>query len=75
MWHFMDILHFCPLMVKDKKQKGSTSTGEMRLTLCRAVYCIWLFPLCSCMLLRTDSDFAEEVKRIQNDCHLQIISV
>lgn len=61
MWYFMDILHFCPFMVEDKKQKGPNSTGEIRLTLCRAVHCI-----CSCMALRMDSDFPEGVKRIQN---------
>lgn len=60
----MDTLHFCPFMVKNKK--GPTSTGKMILTLCRAVYCIWLFPLCSCMLLRTNSDFSEGLKRTQN---------
>lgn len=61
MWYFMDILHFCPFMVEDKKQKGPNSTGETRLTLCRAVHCI-----CSCMALRMDSDFPEGMKRIQN---------
>lgn len=63
MWHFMDILQFCPFMVEDKAERP---TGEIRLTLCRAVNCIWLFPLCSCMMLRMDSDFTEEMKRIQN---------
>lgn len=71
----MDILHFCPFMVEDRKQKGPTSTGEIKLALCRADNYIWLFPLCSCMALRTDSDFAEEMQRTQNDCHLQIIHV
>lgn len=66
MWHFMDILHFCPFVVEDKKQKGPNSTGEIRLTLCRAVQCIWLISLCSCMWLRMDSDFPEGVKRIHN---------
>lgn len=66
MWHFMDILHFCPFVVEDKKQKGPNSTGEIRLTLCRAVSCIWLISLCSCMWLRMDSDFPEGMKRIHN---------